>query len=137
MIRTANELVVVENKIKSDINSIDEDCEGKQLRRYYNYTMWLSKNKAGDDYGKQPRFFILTPKYNIPLIEDAEMKVLYTIVTYADVYDYLTAKRAEFAADGNFVAFYEAMLRHTHDNVNDYLYHEMQETFFRRIKEQK
>ena len=85
MVRTANELVVIENKIKSDINSIDEDCEGKQLRRYYNYTMWLSKNKDGDDYGKLPRFFILTPKYNIPLIEDAEMKELYTVVTYADV----------------------------------------------------
>ena len=135
MVRTANELVVIENKIKSDINSIDEDCEGKQLRRYYNYAMWLSKNKDGDDYGKQTRFFILTPKYNIPLIEDAEMCDLYTIVTYADVYDYLTAKRSEFAGDSNFVAFYEAMYRHTHDNVNDYLYHEMQETFFRRIKE--
>ena len=135
MVRTANELVVLENKIKSDINSIDEDCEGKQLRRYYNYAMWLSQNKDGDDYGKQPRFFILTPKYNIPVIEDAEMKELYTIVTYADVYDYLTEKCNEFAGDSNFVAFYEAMYRHTHDNVNDYLYYEMQETFFRRIRE--
>ena len=122
IIRTANELVILENKIKSDINSIDEDCEGKQLRRYYNYAMWLSQNKDGDDYGKQPRFFILTPKYNIPLIEDVEMRALYTIITYADVYDYLTEKRNEFAGDSNFVAFYEAMYRHTHDNVNDYLY---------------
>ena len=123
------------DKIKSEINSIDEDCEGKQLRRYYNYAVWLSKNKECDDYGKVPRFFILTPKYNIPVIEDAEMRELYTIVTYADVYEYLTAKRAEFAGDSNFVAFYEAMYRHTHNNVNGYLYHEMQETFFRRIKE--
>ena len=135
MIRTANELVVIENKIKSDINSIDEDCEGKQLRRYYNYAVWLSKNKECADYGKVPRFFILTPKYNIPVIEDAEMRELYTIVTYADVYEYLTEKRSEFAGDSNFVAFYEAMYRHTHNNVNGYLYHEMQETFFRRIKE--
>ena len=135
MVRTANELVVVENKIKSDINSIDEDCEGKQLRRYYNYAVWLSKNKECDDYKKTPHFFILTPKYNIPVIEDAEMKELYTIITYANVYDYLTGKYNEFRNDGNFVAFYEAMYRHTHDNVNDYLYHEMQEKFFRRIKE--
>ena len=135
MVRTANELVVIENKIKSDINSIEEDCEGKQLRRYYNYAMWLSGNKGSDDYRKKPHFFILTPKYNIPLIEDAEMKELYIIVTYADVYDYLTDYYNEFRHDANFVAFYEAMYRHTHDNVNDYLYHEMQETFFRRIKE--
>lgn len=135
LVRTGNELVIIENKIKSDINSIDEDCEGKQLRRYYNYAVWLSKNKECDDYKKTPHFFILTPKYNIPVIEDAEMKELYTIITYADVYDYLTGKYNEFRNDSNFVAFYEAMYRHTHDNVNDYLYHEMQEKFFRRIKE--
>ena len=40
-----------------------------------------------------------------------------------------------FATDANFVAFYEAMYRHSLDNVNDYLYYEMQEKFFRRIKE--
>ena len=135
MIRTAKELVVVENKIKSDINSIEEDCEGKQLRRYYNYTAWLSRNKDSEDYAKKLHFFILTPKYNVPVIEDAEMKELYKVITYADVYDYLTSKYSEFANDNNFVAFYEAMQRHTHDNVNDYLYHEMQEKFFRRIKE--
>lgn len=135
LVRTGNELVIIENKIKSDINSIEEDCEGKQLRRYYNYAVWLSKNKECDDYRKTPHFFILTPKYNIPVIEDAEMKELYTIITYADVYDYLTGKYNEFRNDSNFVAFYEAMYRHTHDNVNDYLYHEMQEKFFRRIKE--
>ena len=95
----------------------------------------MSKNRECDDYGKTPHFFILTPKYNIPLIEDAEMKELYTIITYADVYDYLTGKYKEFSSDSNFVAFYEAMYRHTHDNVNDYLYHEMQEKFFRRIRE--
>lgn len=135
LVRTGNELVIIENKIKSDINSIEEDCEGKQLRRYYNYAVWLSKNKECDDYRKTPHFFILTPKYNIPVIEDAEMKELYTIITYADVYEYLTGKYNEFRNDSNFVAFYEAMYRHTHDNVNDYLYHEMQEKFFRRIKE--
>lgn len=135
LVRTNNNLVIIENKIKSDINSIEEDCEGKQLRRYYNYAVWLSKNRGCDDYGKKSRFFILTPKYNIPLIEDAEMKELYTIITYADVYDYLTGKYKEFCSDSNFVAFYEAMYRHTHDNVNDYLYYEMQEKFFRRIRE--
>ena len=31
-------------------------------------------------------------------------------------------------------AFFEAMERHTHKNVNDYLYYEMQEKFYRRIK---
>lgn len=135
MLRTRDSLVVVENKIKSDINSVEEDGEGKQLRRYYNYVNWLVTKKESSDYGKQPHFIILTPKYNIPTVEDKEMADTYKVITYAHVYEYLTARRADFADDINFVAFYEAMYRHTHNNVNDYLYHEMQETFFRRIKE--
>ena len=135
MVRTSNSLVVIENKIKSDINSVEEDGEGKQLRRYYNYANWLATKKELADYGKQRHFIILTPKYNIPTVEDKEMAGTYKVITYAHVYEYLTLHKHQFAADGNFVAFYEAMYRHTHDNVNDYLYHEMQETFFRRIKE--
>ena len=135
MVRTSDSLVVIENKIKSDINSVEEDGEGKQLRRYYNYANWLAAKKESADYGKQRHFIILTPKYNIPMVEDKEMASTYQVITYAHVYDYLTRHKHQFDADANFVAFYEAMYRHTLDNVNDYLYYEMQEKFFRRIKE--
>ena len=135
MVRTSDSLVVIENKIKSDINSVEEDGEGKQLRRYYNYANWLATKKESADYGKQRHFIILTPKYNIPTVEDKEMASTYQVITYAHVYDYLTRHKHQFDADTNFVAFYEAMYRHTLDNVNDYLYYEMQEKFFRRIKD--
>lgn len=135
LVRTPELMIVIENKIKSDINSVEEDGEGKQLLRYYNYVSWLTSDKQSQDYGKEAYYVILTPKYNIPTIEDKKMRELYRIITYTDVYDYLTAYKSEFAEDDNFVAFYEAMHRHTHDNVNDYLYHEMQERFFRQIKE--
>ena len=135
MVRTSNSLVVIENKIKSDINSVEEDGEGKQLRRYYNYANWLATKKESSDYGKQRHFVILTPKYNIPTVEDQEMDSTYQVITYAHVYDFLTQHKHVFVTDVNFVAFYEAMYRHSLDNVNDYLYYEMQEKFFRRIKE--
>lgn len=135
MVRTSNSLVVIENKIKSDINSVEEDGEGKQLRRYYNYANWLAAKRESSDYGKQRHFVILTPKYNIPTVEDQEMASTYQVITYAHVYDYLTQHKHVFATDANFVAFYEAMYRHSLNNVNDYLYYEMQEKFFRRIKE--
>ena len=135
MVRTKDLLCVIENKIKSDINSVEEDGEGKQLRRYYNYANWLATNPESMDRGKSCSFVILTPKYNIPTVEDPEMRSLYTIITYADLYDYLAEHRQEFSGDANFVAFFEAMYRHTHQNVNDYLYYDMQERFFRRIKE--
>lgn len=135
MVRTRDMLCVIENKIKSDINSVEEDGEGKQLRRYYNYANWLASNPESNDRGKCCRFIILTPKYNIPTVDDLEMRRLYTIITYADLYDYLAEHRSEFSGDANFVAFFDAMYRHTHQNVNDYLYYDMQERFFRRIKE--
>lgn len=135
MVRTSNSLVVIENKIKSDINSVEEDGEGKQLRRYYNYANWLAAKRESSDYGKQRHFIILTPKYNIPTVKDNEMASTYKVITYAHMYDYLTHHKHVFESDANFVAFYEAMYRHTHENVNDYLYYEMQEKFFRRIKD--
>ena len=135
MVRTSNSLVVIENKIKSDINSVEEDGEGKQLRRYYNYANWLAAKRESSDYGKQRHFVILTPKYNIPTVEDQEMASIYKVITYAHLYAHLTKHKHVFATDANFVAFYEAMYRHSLDNVNDYLYYEMQEKFFRRIQE--
>lgn len=135
IVRTSNSLVVIENKIKSDINSVEEDGEGKQLRRYYNYANWLAAKRESSDYGKQRHFVILTPKYNIPTVKDQEMASTYQVITYAHVYAHLTKHKHVFATDANFVAFYEAMYRHSLDNVNDYLYYEMQEKFFRRIKE--
>ena len=61
------------------------------------------------------------------------MKKHYKIVTYGNLYDFLK-RRKEVNADANFKAFFEAMHRHTHENVNDYLYYDMLEKFVRRIK---
>jgi hypothetical protein len=135
MIRTSDSLVVIENKIKSDINSVEENGEGNQLSKYYTYANRLATKKGISDYGKQCHFIILSPKYNIPTVKHEKKDSTYQVITYAHMYDYLTHHKHVFESDANFVAFYEAMYRHTHENVNDYLYYEMQEKFFRRIKD--
>ena len=63
------------------------------------------------------------------------MKDIYKIITYNELYIFLSAKINEFRDDANFKAFYEAMKRHTNQNVNAYLYNEMEEKFISRIKE--
>lgn len=133
LVRAQDDLVVIENKIKSDINSIEEDGEGKQLRRYFDYANCRVSQSDCPDFGKTIHYVILTPKYNIPVIEDEQMRGAYKVVTYADLYDYLTENISVFKHDINFVSFYDAMHRHTHDNVNDYLFYEMQDKFIRRI----
>ena len=138
-------MIVIENKIKSDINniSIDEN-NSTQLRRYYNYVRWLIESK--DSYtGMNSHFLILTPNYNIPHIEkemdennkelETQMSDIYKIITYKELYDFLSKKISVFEDDANFKAFYEAIQRHTYQNVNAYLYNEMEEKFIRRIKE--
>ena len=61
------------------------------------------------------------------------MEKIYQVITYGDLYTYLDGKD-EVKSDLNFKAFFEAMHRHTHENVNDYLYYDMLEKFVRRIK---
>jgi hypothetical protein len=154
VIRDSKNIVIIENKILSDINKVATDQNNStQLRRYYDYVQFLIKeetvNKEGEtekgpDYGKIPHFFILCPEYNQPTIEEEkdkegnlltpQMSDIYTQITYANVYDFLKDRIFSFYNDGNFVAFFEAMERHTHKNVNDYLYFDMLDKFYRRIK---
>ena len=135
LIRDDKNIIVIENKIKSDINSIEGDNEGEQLERYYNYILW-STQKDKPDEDKNPHFMILTPNYNQPHIKSKDMEKLYQVITYGDLYTYLDGKD-EVKNDHNFKAFFEAMHRHTHENVNDYLYYDMLEKFVRRINTNK
>lgn len=138
-------IVVIENKIKSDINSISTDKNhSNQLRRYYNYVNWLIE-KEEKDKNITPHFLILAPNYNIPDLEEErdknqkllvpQMRDIYKIITYKELYNFLKDKISVFENDANFVAFYGSMRRHTYPNVNAYLYYEMEEKFIRRIKE--
>jgi hypothetical protein len=121
-------IIVIENKIKSDINKVGTDLgNSSQLDRYVKYVENLKKNRT-------PHYFILTPNYNIPEIGDEEMKKAYRVITYKDLYEFL-ANKDEVKEDVNFRSFFNAMHRHTHENVNDYLYNEMQEKLMHRIYE--
>lgn len=125
-------VVVIENKIKSDINSISGDNSAGQLERYYNYINWkIEKEKGDNDEQKKSAFFILAPNYNCP---EETMNGIYHVITYRELYNFLEITDV-VNSDCNFKAFFDAMHRHTHDNVNDFLYYEMLEKFIRRINE--
>ena len=62
------------------------------------------------------------------------MKEKYKIITYKELYEFFK-NRDEVEEDINFKAFFNAIKRHTRDNVNDYLYYEMQEKLMHRIYE--
>ena len=63
------------------------------------------------------------------------MNKKYKVITYRELYDFLKVRKSKSKVDANFDDFLDAMRRHTHYNVNDYLYYEMLEKFIRRINE--
>ena len=127
LIRDGKNIIVIENKIKSDINSVAKDkFDCNQLDRYVNYIDWLkSENEQG-------HFILLTPNYNVPTLKE-EMRNIYKIVTYGEVYDFLSDYKHIFENDSNFVAFFNAIKRHTFETENEYYFQEMMEKFYRRL----
>ena len=127
LIRDGKNIIVIENKIKSDINSVAKDkFDCNQLDRYVNYIDWLkSENEQG-------HFILLTPNYNVPTLKE-EMQNIYKIVTYGEVYDFLSDYKHKFENDSNFVAFFNAIKRHTFKTENEYYFQEMMEKFYRRL----
>ena len=127
LIRDGKNIIVIENKIKSDINSVAKDkFDCNQLDRYVNYIEWLkSENEKG-------HFILLTPNYNVPTLKE-EMQNIYKIVTYGEVYDFLSQHKFKFENDLNFVAFINAIKRHTFKTENEYYFQEMMEKFYRRL----
>ena len=131
-IRDDNHFIMIENKIKSSINSKESDKKigCNQLDRYYNYAEWLTKkNKEGKDVCKKIYAFLLVPNYNIP-----KVAANWRIITYKHLYDFLKNNYFEFKDDTNFKHFYDAIKRHTYVNFKDFLYDEMKENFYKRIK---
>lgn len=128
MIRSKKCWIVIENKIKSDINTkkSDEKAGCTQLDRYYNYVTSIKKMQENSDEIKL-FFFVLSPNYKNINLNDP-----YKHLKYGDIYKFLSG-RTELNEDANFNAFFNAMKRHVYDNANDYLYEEMQIKFFKQI----
>lgn len=127
-------IVVIENKIKSDINTNRTDkIDETQLDRYQKYVDAIDKKNERDH-----RFFILAPNYNKPHISE-KMDKLYDKLTYLDIYEFLNRddNREIVESDPNFRAFRDVIHRHTLTNPNGYLYHEMMQKFYARLKELK
>lgn len=133
-IQDDDSIIVIENKIKSDINTNQNDKSGRsQLDRYKDYVEAIdSENK------KSHRYFILSPNYNKPHLSE-NMERIYERFTYRDIYEYLNRKENAplVESDPNFKAFRDVIHRHTLSTPNGYLYYEMMEKFYSRINELK
>ena len=49
LIEDDTNIIIIENKIKSDINGVKGDCDGKQLKRYHTYANWKKCENVIED----------------------------------------------------------------------------------------
>lgn len=128
--REKNNVIVIENKIKSDVIKASGN-KVSQLSRYYEYI-----KKAPEFKGLKDLFILLTPEYSTVRLTGID-KQNWIHITYRCLYDYLKKNLSVICGDSNFMALYNVLLRHTFPTEGDFLYYEMQENLVERIKEIK
>jgi len=129
LISDENNAVVIENKIKSSINGVDDrhdiysDQVQSQLKKYYHFVT------SDDEYLKKTAScFIFSPNYNRIELSKFSCGEKYTIVYYREIYNFFVENRRLFDEVPYFDDFVNAMYRHTKDYDND-LEEEMQRRF--------
>jgi hypothetical protein len=129
LISDKNNAVVIENKIKSSINGINERHDiysnqvQSQLKKYYQFVT------TDDEYCKKTvSCFIFSPNYNRIDLSRFSCGEKYTVVYYREIYNFFVENRNLFDEVPYFEDFINAMHKHTKDYDNE-LEEEMQRRF--------
>lgn len=130
LISDKNNAVVIENKIKSSINGINEKRHDiysnqvqSQLKKYYQYVT------TDDEYCmKTVSCFIFSPNYNRIDLSKFSCGEKYTVVYYSEIYNFFIENRNFYDGVPYFADFINAMYKHTKDYDNE-LEEEMQRRF--------
>ena len=137
LISDKNNAVVIENKIKSSINGINERHDiysnqvQSQLKKYYQFVT------TDDEYCKKTvSCFIFSPNYNRIDLSRFSCGEKYTVVYYREIYNFFVENRNLFDEVPYFEDFINAMHKHTKDYDNE-LEEEMQRRFLNTIYKAK
>ena len=134
LIKDAKHVLVIENKIKSDINGIRNDGSYSQLNKYQDKI----KERIHDPedrfnlYGKKPSFYIFTPNYNHIDISKYKLEKPYKIITYKEIYNFFQNNATSFISDKYFSDFLRGLERHTM-SMAELNFSIMRSRFFERI----
>lgn len=130
LIQDEKNLIIIENKIKSGINSIISDIGGNQLDRYNNYAKKINGN---NETLKKIHLYVLSPDYNQPHVSSPWKITTYKYLKYAIKKSKETEEIDNLINDNNFKSFLDVMERHTKENLSDWLKEEMLKKFTRVI----
>ena len=129
LISDKNNAVVIENKIKSSINGINERHDiysnqvQSQLNKYYQFVT------TDDEYCKKTvSCFIFSPNYNRIDLSKFSCGEKYTVVYYREIYNFFVENSNLYDGVPYFTDFINALNKHTKDYDNE-LEEEMQRRF--------
>ena len=109
-----NSVIIIENKIKSEINGVKKGSYGKvesQLVKYYEY---------GQKQGKPVFYYIFTPDYNTINLAKYKDGDKYTVIKYSQIYDFYMEHAGKMLYVNYFPEFLDGLKKHasTVDNAN-------------------
>jgi len=132
LIETDDSVIIIENKIGSDINGVKSKSSGKiesQLSKYVK----IANDKYDD---KELYFYLFAPDYNIINLDIYENGDEYTLVNYSQIYDFYFKNAGKMLNVKYFKEFLDALYIHTMttDNSN---FEKMKKQFIKSILELK
>ena len=126
--------IVIENKIKSEINGANErhNFDGEliqsQLADYYNYVEKTAQ-------GLTKKYYILMPNYHKIDIKKYKHSEKYQKLEYSDLYEFFAKHKYHNESEkGYYDDFVKALHRHAEDYYDDQ-YAEMKRRFIRRLED--
>ncbi|MBR3180409.1 PD-(D/E)XK nuclease family protein, partial [Candidatus Saccharibacteria bacterium] len=135
-IEDENNAIVIENKIKSEVNSVEErhnftgELMKSQLEDYYNYV----EKHAGN---RSKKYFILMPNYHRIDLQKYKHSEKYHKIEYSDLVKFFDNHKYHNTDEiGYYEDFKKALRRHA-ENYYDDQYSIMKRRFIRRIMQCK
>ena len=130
LIQDSDNVIVIENKIKSGINGIRHDVYSdeiqSQLCKYFDFANEIAK-------GRKVSCFIFSPDYNYLDIRNHKASQYYRVIRYSELYRFFI-KQEKTVFDKYFEDFLKAIHKHTL-MVDSELFEEMRRRFAARIIE--
>jgi len=102
-IQDENNIIVIENKIKSGING--KNNEGTQLDKYYNFAEKYKKTNNIDN----AYYYVFAPNYNDISINNEHFRVIY----YSQIFDFFSKNAVEYLNEKYFPDFISSLRNQT------------------------
>lgn len=107
-----NHVLVIENKIKSNLNGIKSD-NYSQLNKYQEYTEARVADPDDEVYQHATHYYIFTPDYNPLNTEKYQLEKPYKIIKYSELYRFFERHAAMYLSDRYFTDFLSGLHGHT------------------------